>query len=188
MGIVNNLYDQASDLFGKVITRKSRVYDASKNKLTICGITIDGITNLELSGDQITKTENGTSQGYYAYYEVWENMTIQFDVLPTAHCIDVLKGLITAQTTNKAWVSMSLVDNGNTIDTYRGHILSYPNLVQNREASDRTFVFGVIPTTSGTSNPMVEMINPTKYAGNAQTFPLDENGNIIRRQLPPPFN
>lgn len=187
MNIVNNLYEQSKDLFGKVVTRKTKVYDASRNQLTICGITIDAITNLELSGEPVSKSESGTSQGYYTYYEVWENQTIQFDVLPTAQCLDVLKGLVFAQIRDKSWVDIKLIDNGNTVGTYRGHLIQYPNLVQNREAPDRTFVFGVIPTIGQDNRVLVDIAAPRKYTGNAETFPLDESGNIIRRQLPPPF-
>jgi hypothetical protein len=183
---VNDLFNKAQSLFGKVVTRKTKVYDASKNKLVIAGFNIDAITNLELSYEPVSKSEIGTSQGYYCYYEVWENQVITFDVLPTAQCLDVLKSLISAQVTNGGWVSIELTDNGNLVNKYRGHLISYPNLNQNREAGDRQFSFGVIPTKEKTKT-IVNTVTPNQYTGNAQTYPLNEDGEIIRRKLPLPF-
>lgn len=183
--LLSDLKGKAQNLFGKVVTRKTKVYDSSKNKLVISGFTIDGITNLELSGDLISKSEVGTSKGYYCYYETWENQTISFDLLPTSQSIDVLKSLITSQVTNKGWVGIDLTDNGKIINKYRAHLIQYPNLVQNMEASDRTFVFGVIPTTSDKQATTVNVVTPEQYVGDVQTFPysLGDDG-ITKRSLP----
>lgn len=145
MTVLSGLFGKAENLIGKAITRKTKIYDASKNKLLISGITIDGITNLELSGVPVTKNEVGVSDQYYAYYDTWDNQQIGFDVLPTAQCIDILKLLYKRQVEKKAWFKVILYDNGNLVNTYRGHILQIPSLTQNAQASDRSYVIGVVP-------------------------------------------
>jgi len=145
MTVLSGLFGKVENLIGKAVTRKTKIYDASKNKLIISGITIDGITNLELSGIGVTKSEVGVSDQYYAYYGTWENQQISFDVLPTAQCIDILKLLYKRQRENKAWFKVILYDNGTLVGTYRGHILQIPSLNQNAQASDRQYVVGVIP-------------------------------------------
>ena len=145
MTIVSGLLGKAQNLLGKAITRKTKVYDASKNRFVVAGITLDGLTSVELSGDVISKTETGIDSQYYAYYETFENITARLTVLPTAQCNDVLKALKHAQTRRKGWVMVSMYDNGNFVGDFHGHLISAGALTQGIEAGDIEYTFGLYP-------------------------------------------
>lgn len=150
MTIVSGLLGKAQNLLGKVITRKTKVYDASKNRFVVAGITLDGLTSVELSGDLVSKTELGIDGQYYAYYEAFDNATARLSVLPTARCNDILKALKHAQTKRKGWVKVSIYDNGNFVGNFNGHLMSTGSLSQGIEAQDIEYVFGLYPLSKET--------------------------------------
>lgn len=192
MSAISGLLDKAQGLVGKVITRKTKIYDASKNKVYIHDVLLDGITNLEISADVISRQELGVDSQYYCYYEAFDNVTLSVDVLPTARCIDMLKMLEIAQRKNKGWVSIKVYDNGNFINSFRGHLISNSGLSQSLEVGDRSFVFGVYALGNETAiaNLIETPTSPVAAStpvSSVKTYPLDMSSTgITSQELPIP--
>lgn len=143
MSLVQGLVDKASSLLGKAITRKTKVYDASKNYITVAGVAIDGVVNAELSADVVSRTELGVDKQYYCYFESFDSPTLTVTVLPTAQCNDVLLALAAGQRKHKGWVKITVTDNGKLVGNFRGHLISGAGIQQSLEAGDRSYTFGL---------------------------------------------
>lgn len=144
MTIVSGLLGKAQNLLTKAVTRKTKVYDASKNKFIVAGITLDGLVSVEISGDVVSRSELGIDQQYYTYYEAFENTTANISVLPTADCNDILKALKISQQKNKGWVKITIYDNGVLVGNFRGHLVTGASLNQSLEPGDKDYSFGLM--------------------------------------------
>lgn len=152
MGILNEIASKARDLIDVegLLNRRTKVYDASKNKINVAGVQLDGVTSATLGAETITKAEQGTSKFYYAFYELDEIRTLTVNLLPTAKCIDVLEGLAFAQNKKKGYFTITVIENGVPVDVYKAHIISTPSRTMQLEADERTFVFGLCESQNNT--------------------------------------
>ena len=59
MSILNELASKAKDLLtgGDFLNRKTKVYDASKNKIIVAGLTLDGVVSSSLSQQAVSEVE-----------------------------------------------------------------------------------------------------------------------------------
>jgi hypothetical protein len=144
MTVVSGLLGKAQNLLGAAITRKTKVYDASKNKFYVAGMLLDGVVSVELSVDLISRSDVGVSRDYYAYYDTFDNLKATVTVLPTAQCIDMLKTLAKDQLSFRGWVSITVYDNGELVGQFRGHLMSGAGIMQSQQADDRAFEFGLL--------------------------------------------
>ena len=140
---VTDLAAKATGLLGRAVTRKTKVYSPHKNKIVVAGFTLDGVEEIVLSADQITKQEQGIDPSYYAYYDSFENKTIQITTLSTARCVDILKTLQATQRREKGWVTLSLYENGELLGNFKAHLISIGDRGMSQDAPSRTFTFGV---------------------------------------------
>ena len=161
MSLVQGLVDKASNLLGKAITRRTKVYDASKNYITVAGVAIDGVVNAELSADVVSRTELGVDKQYYCYYEAFDNPTLTVTVLPTAQINDVLTALASGQRKHKGWVRITVTDNGSLVGNFRGHLISGASLQQSLEAGGRSYTFGLYDVGSQLTNMIETVVDST---------------------------
>ena len=95
MSFVNDVVGKAKDLLAtganNLINRRTKVYDASKNKVYIGGLELDGVVNCTVSQRTYTRQQQGVHSSYYTYFDVEEPMTLTISVLPTAKCNDLTR-------------------------------------------------------------------------------------------------
>lgn len=161
MSAVQGLLSKANNLLGKAVTRRTKVYDASKNYISVAGIAIDGVVTAEISADVVSRTELGVDKQYYCYFEAFDNPTLTVTVLPTAQCNDVLKALAVGQRKSKGWVRVTVTDNGRLVGNFRGHLISGAGLQQGLEAGDRTYTFGLFEVGTQLVNLVETQIGTT---------------------------
>ena len=150
MSILNELASKAKDLLtgGDFLNRKTKVCDASKNRIIVAGFNLDGVVSSSLSQQTVSKVEQGVSRGYYTFVDVWDSQTLTVNVLPTAKCNDLLELLATEQSKKKGYFSLYVSENGNIVNVYKARLISIPERQMQLEANDRQYVFGLYTTPS----------------------------------------
>lgn len=173
MSILDGIKDKAKKLINKVephTLRQTKIYDSSKNKIIVAGITLDGVVNSVINADSLTKQEVGIDYYYTTYYQSSEVRTLTVSLLPTADCLDVLRNLALAQQTSKGWFNIAVHENDKIVNVYRGWIMELPEISMQQDAGDRTVVFGIKTMFSGVSlidqTTETESINYSKYGIN----------------------
>jgi len=179
-----NLLGEAKDFLKGIITKKVKTYDPSKNKIVICeALTLDGVISAEVSELVKTTAETGVDKQYYAVIERFEGRILTVTMLPTAQCVNMLYELANLSEMNKAMIPITVIDNGDVVDNYSGHILSLGARSMTLEDVQRTVVFGITQKRKTESNIKTESL---PYEGNATTYALPEGDQIIRTPLPLP--
>lgn len=146
--ILTGLAEKAKSLWGggNLLERSTKVYDASRNKITIARMEIDGIEEATVSARTISVAEFGIDQSYYTYYDKEEMMTLTLNILPTAKSNSVLQALARKQQELKGWFYISVYENGDIVDIFRSHIISMPEINLSMQAPNKVYVFGVKST------------------------------------------
>lgn len=146
--ILTGLADKAKSLWGggNLLERSTKVYDASRNKITIARMEIDGIEEATISARTISVAELGIDPSYYTYYDKEEMMTLTLNILPTAKSNSVLQALARKQQELKGWFYISVYENGDIVDIFRSHIISMPEINLSMQAPNKVYVFGVKST------------------------------------------
>lgn len=146
MSVLATLKDKAAALWGNkeaIINRATPVYDASRNKVFVAGLELDGIVNAMLSPRTRTKVEQGIDKSYYGYYDAQDAQTFVIEVLPTAACNGLLELLATQQELQSGWFHLTIYENGNIQDLFRAHIISTTDIHLTQEPNNKSYVFGV---------------------------------------------
>ena len=146
--ILTGLAEKAKSLWGggNLLERSTKVYDASRNKITIARMEIDGIEEATISARTISVAEFGIDPSYYTYYDKEEMMTLTLNILPTAKSNSVLQALARKQQELKGWFYISVYENGDIVDIFRSHIISMPEITLSMQAPNKVYVFGVKST------------------------------------------
>ena len=146
--ILTGLAEKAKSLWGggNLLERSTKVYDASRNKITIARMEIDGIEEATISARTISVAESGIDQSYYTYYDKEEMMTLTLNILPTAKSNSILQALARKQQELKGWFYISVYENGDIVDIFRSHIISMPEINLSMQAPNKVYVFGVKST------------------------------------------
>lgn len=195
MSILDGILDKAKSLLGgasELAKRTTDVYDASKNRILICGLEIDGVVSSTLSERVITQVDQGLDVTYYTYYDVIVPQTLTISLLPTSKSNDVLEMICDEQRRSRGWLSIVVYENGNIIESYRGHFISLTDRQMQQEGNDRQYVFGVttVSTPVAISQPVDNQPPPTNTTEkqaqySAETYPLSEDLPIASQPLPP---
>ena len=195
MSILDGILDKAKSLLGgasELAKRTTDVYDASKNRILICGLEIDGVVSSTLSERAITQVDQGLDVTYYTYYDVIIPQTLTINLLPTSKSNDVLEMLCDEQRRSRGWLSIVVYENGNIVESYRGHFISLSDRQMQQEGNDRQYVFGVttVSTPVAISQPVDNQppaTNTTEKQArySAETYPLSEDLPIASQPLPP---
>lgn len=177
--ILTGLAEKAKSLWdgGNVLERSTKVYDASRNKITIARMEIDGIEEATVSARTISVAEFGIDPSYYTYYDKEEMMTLTLNILPTAKSNSVLQALARKQRETKGWFYISVYENGDIIDIFRAHIISLPEITLSLQAPNKVYTFGIKSTLH--SNVFVSEDTPKTATGtsqNEQNQQLEEQG------------
>lgn len=141
--ILTDAVSKAKSLLNNAITRTIKVYDASKTKIIVSGLVLDGVTKVTLTQDKVGDIVNGVNENDLGFYESWETPTLEISLLPTAKAIDSLKLLYKAQTKLKGFVKIVVIENGVMIDSLSGYLTSLPSYTLEKEVDDRVFTFTV---------------------------------------------
>ena len=151
---LKDIKDRAKSLLEKsepYITRQTAGYDSAKNKIIVAGYPLDGVVSATISSDTLTRQESGIDYQYMAIVESTNVRTLTVTVLPTASCLEIIRLLALRQIQNKGWFNISVHENGNIVNVYRGVILELPEIGMQQEASDRQIVFGIKTMFAGVS-------------------------------------
>jgi hypothetical protein len=151
MSILDGIKDKAQQLMGKasgLVSRKTDVYDASRNSIVVSGVTLDGVVTASVSDKQVTQQLSGNDDTYYTYYDVVTPQILTVNILPTARANEVLEILYERQNRLKGWLNISITENGILQDLFRGHIIALPEKQMQQEANDRTYTFGITTVTT----------------------------------------
>ena len=190
---LKSMKERAKGLLNKAepfVTRPTAGYDSAKNRVIVAGYTLDGVVTSSLSADTILKQEVGIDYRYTALYEVITQRTLTVTILPTARCLDVLRILALKQLENKGWFNISIHENNNIVNVYRGWIIELPEIGMQQEAGDRQVIFGV--KTMFTSMSVIDQptdtesetfskygINPSKAGADDSRLVVSENGKVF---------
>lgn len=173
MSILTGIKDKAKELLNisePYAIRQTRNYDSSKNSIIVAGIKLDGVVSSTLSGDTLTKQEQGIDYSYTTYYQSLEPRTLVVSLLPTALCLDSLRTLALVQQKTKGWFNIAVHENDVIVNVYRGFILDLPSISSEKEADDRQVTFGIKTMFSGVSkiyqSSETEEFNYSKYGIN----------------------
>lgn len=139
--LITNLVGKARSLLNDFVTRATKVYDASQNRIIISGLTLDGVVSATLSTQVTGTVPDAVDQAYFGFYDTWGSMTLTLEILPTAKSVDALQGLYRSQASLKGYCSITLTENGAFIGSFKGYITSLPSLGMKSEADNRTFEF-----------------------------------------------
>lgn len=151
---LKDIKDRAKSLLEKsepYITRQTAGYDSAKNKIIVAGYPLDGVVSATISSDTLTRQESGIDYQYMAIVESTNVRTLTVTVLPTASCLEIIRLLALRQIQNKGWFNISVHENDNIVNVYRGVILELPEIGMQQEASDRQIVFGIKTMFAGVS-------------------------------------
>ena len=151
---LKDIKDRAKSLLEKsepYITRQTAGYDSAKNKIIVAGYPLDGVVSATISSDTLTRQESGIDYQYMAIVESTDVRTLTVTALPTASCLEVIRLLALRQIQNKGWFNISVHENDNIVNVYRGVILELPEIGMQQEASDRQIVFGIKTMFAGVS-------------------------------------
>lgn len=159
--VLTNLVGKARSLLNDFVTRNTKIYDASKNRIIISGLTLDGVVSATLSSKSTGTVPDSIDEAYFGFYDTWSNTTLTLEILPTAKSVDALNGLHRSQAQYKGYCSVTLTENGEFIGSFKGYITQLPSIGMKGEADNRTFEFVLW-------NPVVYGVNTTEpLAGNA---------------------
>ncbi|HCH9337384.1 TPA: hypothetical protein NNW70_004172 [Salmonella enterica] len=152
MGILNEIASKAKDLIqgNNLLNRRTRSYDASKNRIVVAGFELDGVVEATLSAKTVAKSDQGVSKYYYTYYEVHEPLTLNITVLPTAKCNEILQLLAYTQNKKKGWFTTYIVENGVPVDVYKSVFLNLSEIGMQAEGQNRTYVLGICDANNNT--------------------------------------
>lgn len=151
---LRDIKDRAKSLLEKsepYVIRQTSGYDSAKNKIIVAGYPLDGVISATISSDTLTRQESGIDYQYTAIVEATNVRTLTVTVLPTANCLDIIRLLALRQLQNKGWFNISVHENDNIVNVYRGVILELPEIGMQQEASDRQIVFGIKTMFAGVS-------------------------------------
>lgn len=160
--ILTDVVQKARDLVNKAVTRTITVYDSSKNSIIVSGLTLDGVVKVNLSSKKIGESPVATDQAYFGFYDVWENLTLEVTLLPTAKSVSALELLSYSQRLYKGHSRISIMENGQAVGTYLGYITSTPAIDLEKEAGDRVYTFALkqpIVTAYTLSNTQTNITN-----------------------------
>ena len=173
MSILEGIKDKAKELLNisePYAVKQTRNYDSSKNSIIVAGVKLDGVVSSNLSGDTLTKQEQGIDYSYTTYYQSLEPRTLVVTILPTALCLDMLRNLALVQQKNNGWFNIAIHENDVIVNVYRGFILDLPSLSSEKDADDRQVTFGVKTMFAGVSSinqaSETEQMNYSKYGIN----------------------
>lgn len=184
--IIGDLLDQARGVVSKVAQRQTKVYDASKNKVFIAQYELSGVVEASISQRTVTRQEQGISNTYYTYYDVKEPIQLSITLLPTSSSNNFLELLAVRQNQNKGFVRIEVFENGDIVDSFRGHIMSLAETTLRTSDVNKTYTFGVV-SENDVSYPIQSEVDTGErepYTGNATTYPLGENEEISSVSLP----
>lgn len=182
------LIGEAKDLLKGIVPKKTKTYDPSKNKVIISeGLELDGMLSAELSEDTKTSTVKGVDAQYYAIVEDFNEITLSVTLLTTSRCYSALQTLDVMSKQEKAVLPITVIENGEVIDSFVGSILSLGGRTLDKEGSAKTVVFSVKTRRAITGNEKTKITTetaPTGYDGNATSFPYNQGADdIVRRPL-----
>lgn len=152
--LLNDLVGKAQSLLNDFVTRSTKVYDASQNRIIVSGLTLDGVVSATISAQTTGVVPEAVDEAYFGFYDTWGNMVLQVELLPTAKAVDALQGLHRSQAKYKGYCGITLTENGSLIGSFKGFITQLPSVNMKGEADNRTFEFTLW-------NPVVYGINTT---------------------------
>lgn len=165
--MLTDLVGKARSLLNDFVTRNTKVYDASQNRITISGLVLDGVVSATLSSRTVGTIPDSIDESYFGFYDTWGSTTLQVELLPTAKSVDALYGLQIMQAALKGWCGITLAENGELIGSFKGYITGLPSVTMKTEADNRTFEFTLwYPSVYG-----INTGEPVK--GNALGTPTD---------------
>ena len=188
--ILTGLAEKAKALWdgSNLLERSTKVYDSSRNKITIARMEIDGIEEATISARTISVAEFGIDPSYYTYYDKEEMMTLTLNILPTAKSNSILQALARKQQELKGWFYISVYENGDIVDIFRSHIISMPEITLSMQAPNKVYVFGVkstLTTNAFASDSTAQTATgSTQSEANAQLESKGVNENTLVQTTP----
>lgn len=139
--LLNDLVGKAQSLLNDFVTRSTKVYDASQNRIVVSGLTLDGVVTATISAQTTGIVPEAVDEAYFGFYDTWSSMVLQVELLPTAKAVDALQGLHRSQAKYKGYCGITLTENGALIGSFKGYITQLPSVGMKGEADNRTFEF-----------------------------------------------
>ena len=135
--------DKIKTLVGKVTTNQIKVYDSSKSSVTVAGMKLDGVVEVNISNGVVGEAVEGLSDNGDFFQERHQTQQLTIKLLPTSKAIDSLSQLYQAQYRTKGYIYISVVENGVSVGDYSGYLITFPEITFNKKAEHRIFAFVV---------------------------------------------
>lgn len=132
---------KAKTLVNGVIEKTIKVYDPSKNKIVVSGIHIDGIVKATVTSQKVGDSQGAVDPRYFSFFDTWENILLDIEVLPTAKSVEILQLLFSAQQTKKGYSKISITENGKFVGVFLGYITTLPSIDLSVEPENKTYQF-----------------------------------------------
>lgn len=120
------------------------VYDPSKNSISVAGLVLDGVTNIDIKYEDITKVIYGTHGRYTTI--VKQNpkcAVVTVSLLPVARCLLDLKRLNDHTRTVGGFFEIIVVKNKIIEAQGKSWITKFPDQSITQEGSDVSYQFGL---------------------------------------------
>ena len=135
--------DKIKTLVGKVTTNQIKVYDSSKSSVTVAGMKLDCVVEVNISNGVVGEAVEGLSDNGDFFQERHQTQQLTIKLLPTSKAIDSLSKLYQAQYRTKGYIYISVIENGISVGDYSGYLITFPEITFNKKAENRIFAFVV---------------------------------------------
>lgn len=126
------------------LKKTTKVYDASQNSITVAGMALDGITDIKIKYEEITKKVYGTHGSYTTIVKAYPKCAeVTVSLYPVANCLLDLKRLEHFTQTSGGFFELIVSKNGDIILQGKSWMIKYPDQSVDQDGSDVTYVFGV---------------------------------------------
>lgn len=141
--IPKSVKDKIKNLVDKAVTNSVTTYDSSKSSVTICGMKIDGVMEVNITGGVVGDVVIGINDNADFFTEKFSETTLTIKLLPTSTAIDTLNQLYKTQIRTKGFCYINIVENGKPTANFAGYQIKQPDINFTKKAESRDFVFTV---------------------------------------------
>jgi hypothetical protein len=124
------------------LKRKTKVFNASDNSITVAGITLDGVMSISVGTLEEYKVVDGVSSIYSVPVKMHNNVIkTEVVILPTANCNNQLWELRNYIAANGGMFNIEVVSNGYIVLSGVSWFVSTPSYNLSSEPQDLLWVF-----------------------------------------------
>ena len=120
------------------------VYDPSENSISVAGLVLDGVTNIDIKYEDITKVIYGTHGSYNTVVKVNPKCAVvTVSLLPVARCLLDLKRLSDYTKTSGGFFEILIIKNKEIEAQGKSWITKFPDQSITQDGAEVSYQFGI---------------------------------------------